>query len=74
MKNAIQIGQTIISYDSTTYESNESLNGGILQIDIVKNDDQSNICSVFNNGAIIWNIDVTLLTITGANGLSIINL
>lgn len=74
MNNSIQIGQTIISFDASVYNTNESLSNNLLQIDIVKIDDQSNICSVYNNGVINWSIDITLLTITGANGLSIINL
>lgn len=74
MKKAMQIGQTIISYDATNYTTIESVNNNIIQIDIIKNDDQSNACSIYNNAAIVWNIDVTALTISGANGLSIINL
>lgn len=74
MNNSIQIGQTIISYDLSVYNTNESLSNNLLQIDIVKIDDQSIACSVYNNSVIVWNIDVTGLTISSLNGLSIINL
>ena len=73
MKNSIQFGQTVIVYDLSDYQLNESTNNSLTQFDIIKNSDSSLVCSVYNS-AIVWGIDISTLTITNSNNLTYIQL
>ena len=73
MKNAIQLGQTVIVYDLSDYQIIESTNNGSTQFDIIRNSDSYLVCSVYNS-SISWGIDISTLTISNSNNLTFINL
>jgi len=73
MKLALQVINTVITYDSTLFTVVPSISSGLYSVSLVRNSDGFVILSA-SDGNISWGLDMTSLTSSTKGTLTVIDL